>query len=438
MTAADRRSLPPELRFDRDDLVRLPGAELARYQLARLAAALTRAAVESPYWAQALAGRSARAGETWTAERWAREVPAISKSDLLRLQKDAPPYGGLAMCDADEILRLYVSYGPIVYPYTRDDLDFFSEGFSKVFTWAGVGRGDVVDQTVQYNWVAGGTVVDDAFRKLGCAVIPGGVGQREKHIEVLRALPVSVLFAFPTFVRQLLEAADELHLDPARDLRIRHIFFTGETIEASAKSEFERRFGASAREFYGTTESGIVASECEIGGGMHLFGHHLVEVVDPHSGETLDPREGGEIVLTSVLPRRAMPLFRFRTGDVTEGISAGACSCGRLTPKLGRIVGRTGTVARVKGMFLFPARIGDALAEVGGAARYQVVVTRPASHDVVTVRCELTGGPDVVERATRAIHASTGLSVCIEVLDPGSIPTEAPVLEDRRDHAAAR
>jgi phenylacetate-CoA ligase len=428
-------ALDGALRHWNDDLALLDGDALLDWQLKRVGEALENSAKHSSYWRDGLveAGVDAGTARSWSRDQFVERVPAISKRQLVDLQQREPPYGGMLGCDMREVSRIYVSYGPLHYPLTSVDQEFFAEGFAKVFHWAGAGPGDVVDQTLQYNWVAGGTIVDEAFRRLGCAVIPGGAGQREMHMEVLRDLGVTVLFAFPTFVRQLLETAAELGVDPARDLHIDRIFFTGETIERSAKKEFEDAFGAKAFEFYGTTETGIMAAECEAGEGMHLFGHHLIELIEPVTGSQLPWEEGGEIVATSVRPRRAMPLFRYRTGDITEGIRTGPCACGRRSPKLGRIVGRAGSVARVKGMFLFPDRVADALSRVGAGPRFQVVITRPGASDVLTVRCE--GSADdanLHDRLVNSIRERTGLSADVELLPPGTLGENDAVLKDMR------
>jgi phenylacetate-coenzyme A ligase PaaK-like adenylate-forming protein len=61
-----------------------------------------------------------------------------------------------------------------------------------------------------------------------------------------------------------------------------------------------------------------------------------VEIIDPLTGRELEPGQEGEIVLTS-LSSEAMPLIRYRTGDIGSLIKS---PCGSPLPRLGKIRGR--------------------------------------------------------------------------------------------------
>ena len=62
--------------------------------------------------------------------------------------------------------------------------------------------------------------------------------------------------------------------------------------------------------------------------GLHIAeDHFLAEIIDPDTGELLPRGEQGELVLTS-LTKEALPLLRYRTGDISAIIDE-PCACGR-------------------------------------------------------------------------------------------------------------
>nr|MDQ3830651.1 AMP-binding protein [Candidatus Tectomicrobia bacterium] len=162
-------------------------------------------------------------------------------------------------------------------------------------------RSDVVDVTPNYAWVPAGTFMDDGYRMLGAAVLPGSVGMSDFHVEVMKLTKVTVIHAFTTFLAQLGQVVKQKGYDPRRDLAVRLGIIGGEI-----RSEAERRAlgepfgGIQIREQYGTAEVGIIANECEFGGGMHLSDDHLVEVTDPTTGQPVEDGASGELVVSDV------------------------------------------------------------------------------------------------------------------------------------------
>ena len=60
-------------------------------------------------------------------------------------------------------------------------------------------------------------------------------------------------------------------------------------------------------------------------------------------------------MLTS-LTKEAMPLIRYRTGDITS-IIEDECQCGRTYTRLDKVVGRTDDMLIVRDINVFPSRI---------------------------------------------------------------------------------
>ncbi len=129
-----------------------------------------------------------------------------------------------------------------------------------------------------------------------------------------------------------------------------------------------------------------VAGECEHRAGMHLNeDYFLPEIIDPVTTRLLSPGEIGELVITT-LAKEAVPLIRFRTGDRCS-ISYEPCPCGRTFARLSRILGRTDEVVIVKGVNIFPQRVGQILAALQGETPvYQLIVSREGHRDILEIR----------------------------------------------------
>lgn len=425
--------LPAELLYDDETLTGLAPEELAAWQIGMLRPHLESIAARSPYYRRLFGDADIDPASLHTAQDL-RRVPLVRKEDIAARQQAVPPFGDFIMVQREELARVFV-HGKTYYPFTRRDLDFFVEGAVRASAASGTEGARVTDITSSFNWVAGGTLALAAAERLGSTIIPGGAGMTDQHVQVLRDLQVTSFGGFPSFVRHVALRARELGLDPRRDFAVRHLGIGGEVRSDDEKRELMELFGAtSCSESYGTTETGLMASECVEGQGMHLFGHHLVELLDSESGAPVPLDRPGEIVATSVLPREAMPMLRYATGDVTEGFDLSPCPCGRRTPRLRRITGRRGEILRVKGLFLYPGRVAEALSRVPGTGAFQSVVERRDGSDAVTVRVEMAAPADaaVVERLREAIKATTNLTVDVEPIAPGALPSGTPRAVDRR------
>jgi phenylacetate-CoA ligase len=180
-----------------------------------------------------------------------------------------------------------------------------------------------------------------------------------------------------------------------------------------------------------------VSGECEIRAGLHLADDHfLPEIVDPATGAPLGPGRQGELVLTT-LTKRAMPLIRYRTGDITS-LALEPCRCGRTSARMARIVGRVDDMLIIKGVNLYPSEVEGALLDLGELGpQYQLVVDRTATLARVEVQVEPAPGflercggfrpehPVFLElqaRVAGCLRARLGLSVEIRLVPPRTIP----------------
>ncbi len=366
-----------------------------------------------------------------------RDVAPITKAEIIADQAAYPPYGSLLGCDPDDLVRLYVGPGPQVTFFTPEDLRATVAHGSWAFFTNGFRKSDVVDVTIMYHWVIAGTLMDDAYRAIGCAVLPGGIGMGAEHLASLKLLNATGLFAFPTFLEELAGKAEQAGVVPTRDLpHLRLATIAGEMRSPDLQQRMEQFWGLRVREIYGGAEMPFIAAQCGEGDGMHLNPDFLIEVLDATTYEPVAAGEPGVIVATET-ERTAYPMLRYWTGDITEGLDDTPCACGRTTPRMGRILGRVGDIARVKGLFVVPAQVRRALDAVPGLGTFQLVVDRPGTQDTLTVRIEHDGPPgnrpQLAEQARQAVKDATRLTAEIELIDPTTLGADAPVVVDNRN-----
>jgi len=205
------------------------------------------------------------------------------------------------------------------------------------------------------------------------------------------------LGATPSFALHIAETMHEQGGDP-RGLGLRYGLYGAEPWTEGLRGALERAFGCPAYDVYGLSEivGPGVAGECEAREGLHLADDHfLPEIIDPATGAVLAPGHEGELVLTT-LTKRALPLIRYRTGDVTT-LTDAACACGRTSARIARVKGRSDDMLIVKGVNLYPSEVEAALLGVEELVpHYQLLVDRRTT--LARLEVQVEPAPAVVER----------------------------------------
>jgi phenylacetate-CoA ligase len=355
------------------------------------------------------------------------KVPFLSKDMLIAAALAAPPFGNRLGVPRESLAHVFVAPGPLYMPFTASDFAQVATSFAKAFAACGLDSTDLVDQTTMYNWVMAATAIDRALQSIGCAVVPGGVGQSERHIEVIHQLNATAIVAFPTFLEHLLDLA----VQQGVTLPLRKAVVMGELSDPEAKRRFRTKYGLSVREFYGVADVGAVAWECEACDGMHLRDDLFVEFVAPGTATATSPSRDApaEIVVTD-LGRDAMPIIRLRTGDLVDELKAGPCACGRTAPRFGRIVGRASEITKVKGMFVVPRQVQDVLRGQGLERPFRLIVERrDGGRDELTL--EIAGEHiERTEELRRLVENALRLRIGLKLVE--SLPPNGPRLVDLR------
>ena len=398
--------------------------------MARLPGLVEHAITKSRGWARLLAGVDPRAVSSRKA---LAQLPVLRKSDLKTMQEQDPPFGGLCTVEPGRLGRLFMSPGPIFDPEgARDD----PWRAARALYAAGIRPGHIVQNCFGYHLTPGAWMVDGAARKLGCAVIPAGIGQTEQQIELIRRFRPDAYAGTPSFLRIIVEKARELALDIST---LKRALLAAEALPPSLRSWFHQQGIETVLQWYGTADLGLVAYESSAMEGMILDEDLILEIVRPGTGEPVPDGEVGEIVVTSFNPE--YPMIRFGTGDLSA-VLPGISPCGRTNVRIRGWLGRAHQTTKVRGMFVHPGQVAEIVRRVPPVARARLVVEGEMANDRMTLKCEVdaaklaaAGGAQALSaQLADAVRDVTKLRGEIALVEPGSLPNDGKVIEDARKY----
>ncbi len=413
-----------------DSLETRQPAEREAWLMERLPRQVAHAQQKSAYYARLLAGIDASA----VASRAAlARLPVTRKSDLLELQKAAPPFGGLNATQLAGLSRVFVSPGPIYDPEGRGE-DWWR--FARVMFATGFRAGDLVHNTFSYHFTPGGFMLEGAARKLGCPVFPAGTGQTDMQVQVIADLKPVAYTGTPSFLRIILEKGDALGADLSS---LKKALVSGEALPASLRKLFNER-GIVVRQAYASADLGVIAYETPSEEGLVVDEEILLEIVRPGTGDPVVDGEVGEVLVTSFNPD--YPLIRFATGDLSA-VLAGVSPCGRTNVRIKGWIGRADQTTKVKGMFVHPEQIATVVAHHPGIIKARLVVDNASGQDGMTLHCEMASKAEAEAAGTAkdlgaAVIASirdiTKLRGEVVFCAGGSLPNDGKVIEDLRKY----
>jgi phenylacetate-coenzyme A ligase PaaK-like adenylate-forming protein len=398
--------------------IRDPAARLCE-QFARIPGIVAHA-MTAPGWARHLIGVNAK---SVTSREALAKLPVLRKSDIAALQNEHPPFGGLNVTPPGKVHRLLMSPGPIFEPEGRGADGY---GTARALFAAGFRAGDIVHNSFAYHLTPGGFIIESGCHALGCAVIPGGVGNTEQQLEAIAHYRPSGYGGTPDFLKILLDAAEKTGKDASS---IKRALVSGAALPASLREELGKR-GVAVLQCYATAELGVIAYESSAREGMIVNETVVVEIVRPGTGDPVVEGEVGEVVVTSF--NTDYPMIRLGTGDLSA-LMPGASPCGRTNIRIKGWMGRADQTAKVKGMFVHPKQIAEVAARHPELKRLRLVVGRESEQDTMTLMAESATHDVGFESAVAAtLQSVTKLKGAVKLVVPGQLPNDGKVISDER------
>jgi phenylacetate-CoA ligase len=360
------------------------------------------------------------------------KIPFTVKKDL----RESYPYG--LLCEPrDRLIRMHISSGTTgqatAVLYSKADVDLWADLLARCMYMAGARPWDTFQNLSGYGLFTGGLGFQYGAERLGMLTIPAGAGNSKRQIQIMRDFSTSVIHILPSFLLLLMDVLKDMGVDPREELSLRIAFVGAEPYSEEVRRRLEEFYGIKVYNSYGLSEMNGpgVAFECHDQSGLHVWEDaYLAEIIDPDTLKPVPDGQFGELVMTT-LKREAMPILRYRTGDLTR-IVPGTCGCGRAHRRIDRIQGRSDDMFIIKGVNVFPVQVEKVLmniAEVGN--NYVIVLTREHNIDDMVVRVEVTDSvfaedmrelERVRKRIAHDLKSELLITPKVELVEPNSLP----------------
>ncbi|MTV50396.1 AMP-binding protein [Heliobacillus mobilis] len=377
--------------FMNHDADTMPTELMATYQEEALQEIITHAAEKSPFYREKFQKAGINAKDIQNISDLSK-LPFTTKDELR-----GDPWRFLT-CDKKNISIIHVSTGttggePIYVMHTYQDffLNDLAPGFCKLVP---VEEGDIVLNALPYEMSSAGLAFHKSFIHCCSATVltagkGGAYSTPEKTVKMMRDLKPTVAITSPSYAVTLAETAAKEGFD-LTTLPLKLMWITGEGCSPAFRQRVEKLWGTTANFYYGTLEGGVIGIECNNHAGYHIANSHvIVEIVNPTTGEVLEPLEIGEIVVTC-LARFGTPLIRYRTQDLGY-IDPEPCDCGTALPRI-FLRGRLGDQVRVNNIDFSPFYLEEFLMRQPEVGNWYQFVAQPGNNDVLKIRVELAPG----------------------------------------------
>ena len=370
------------------------------------------------------------------------DIPYTDKAEIIQDQQESPPFGNLLAAPWERVIRIHRTSGysgkPVLIALTKKDADETAEAGARMFWCAGVRPGDTVIHCLNFCLWIGGLTDHLSLEHTGATVVPYGVGNSKRLLELILYLRPTGISCTPSYLSRLEPILkEEFGLLP-RDLGLEKGIFGGEAglQNPEFRAVLEEKWGIRAIDAnFGVSDVlSAFGSECEYRQGLHFHGQGIIaaELVDPQSGKPMEIREGqmGEFVYTN-LKREAQPLVRFRSRDIARIVQIGRCQCGR-TSFCFRILGRCDDMLVVKGINIFPDAIGILLAKftLWLTTEFEIHLDEPPPFTCLQIFAETKAGfpqekkVEIQEAVQREIKQKLECAALINLVPFGHFPPE--------------
>lgn len=362
------------------------------------------------------------------------QLPVTRKYQLLERQqalRAQDPFGGFAtigwkgMVRSSGVRRVYQSPGPIYEPEGHAP-DYWRA--ARAMAAAGFEAGDLVHNCFSYHLTPGAWIMESGAHALGCAVIPGGVGNTEQQLAAVADLRPVAYSGTPSFLKILIEKAAEA----GQKLSISKALVSGEACPPSLRDWFIQH-GVAAYQCYATADVGLIAYETAAREGLVIDEGVIVEIVRPGTRDPVPDGEVGEVVVTVLNPD--YPLIRFGTGDLSA-ILPGTCPTGRTAQRIKGWMGRADQTTKIRGMFVHPGQVAEIVKRFPEVGKARLVVTGEMANDQMALHVEtgLLADEGLKSRVADAVRDVTKLRGEVHLVAQGSLANDGKVIEDARSY----
>lgn len=312
--------------------------------------------------------------------------PFTTKQDL----RDNYPFGLFAV-PLDQVCRIHASSGttgkPTVVGYTKKDLDTWATVVARSMRASGTRPCDVVHIAYGYGLFTGGLGAHYGAEKLGCTVVPVSGGMTARQLLLIQDFKPTTIMVTPSYMLNILDECTKAGVDP-HSLSLEVGIFGAEPWTNAMREEIQNAFDMHAVDIYGLSEiiGPGVANECvETKDGLHIWEDHFYpEIINTQQGTVEPDGVYGELVFSS-LTKEALPLIRYRTGDLTT-LRAGTA---RTMRRMDKVTGRSDDMIILRGVNVFPTQIEEQILATNGLApHFQIELSRQENKDEMTVHCE--------------------------------------------------
>ena len=410
-----------------EEIETMPRKQLEQFQVERLKKTVE-IAMGSNFYAPILKERNITPENIKSVED-IRRFPFTTKNDL----RENYPFG-LASVPLNKVVRLHSSSGttgkPTVILHSQRDIEQWADAMARSMYTIGLRSSDIIQNTSGYGMFTGGLGIQYASERLGALTVPAGAGNSKRHVKFIMDFGTTALHCIPSYATRLAAAFQEEGINPA-DTTVHTLIIGAEPHSDAQRKRIEEIWGAKAYNNFGMSEmcGPGVAIECQEQNGLHIWeDNYIVEIVDPVTLEPVADGEVGELVLTT-LNREAMPLFRYRTRDLTRFLP-GDCPCGRTHRRLARFQGRSDDMIIVKGVNIFPIQIEKILMQFPElASDYLITIETIGDNDEMTVEVELAQSTDdfallqnLTKEISRRLKDEILLTPRVKLVGKGVIP----------------
>ncbi len=201
-------------------------------------------------------------------------------------------------------------------------------------------------------------------RMIGASSVRTGPGLASMQLKTIQHLGVSTLVAVPSFLLKLIDVAKKQNIN-INEFPVKKVLGIGESLYDANwnKSVLHQRiledWNIAIHSTYASTEMQTAFTACNVEAGLHSNPELIIVEFLDDDGNAVMEGEVGEITITT-LGVEAMPLLRYRTGDLCQYISK-PCACGRHSLRIGSILGRKKQMIKYKGTSVYPNAIFEIL-----------------------------------------------------------------------------